>query len=142
MAPASHSGVDRHHAHLPFLPLTGCHGRHLLRSEQDPTGSKAGACAIIQPGPTPRDEETHIHQVVVASQACPPAAASLPNILSGPQTPDTGPVHGHSSAHESSTKTGLALAASVSFAAPQRVLPRTCEPCCAARSPFLPSETK
>lgn len=46
----------------------------------------------------------------MAGQACPPASASLPNVLSGSQTPHIGPVHGHLSDHDSSTKMDLALA--------------------------------
>lgn len=53
--------------------------------------------------------------------------------------PDTGPVGGHLSDREGSTRMDLALAAL------EGVLPRMSEPCCAdlaARSPFLLSETK
>lgn len=72
--------------HLPTCPA-GCHGRHLLRSPQSSSDPEARACAVIQPGPAPRHEETNIHAVVVAAQHPTPNLGSCPlapTVTTGP----------------------------------------------------------
>lgn len=65
-APAG--GLARGHAALSTSPcLAGCDGRHLLRSEQNPSGSAAGAGAVVQPGPAQGHEATHVHEAVAAA---------------------------------------------------------------------------
>lgn len=98
---------------FPSLRLTGRHGGHLLCSEQDTTGPTSRACAVIQPGPTQRYEETYIHTVVVASQACPLASACHPAPSQSHRRHTWVLVLGHLRDHESSTNMDLPLAVSV-----------------------------
>lgn len=54
----------------PPPPLfAGSHGCHLLRSQQSPSGPAAGARAVVQPGPAPGHEETHVHAAVAEPRA-------------------------------------------------------------------------
>ena len=49
--------------------FAGSHGRHLLRSQQSPSGPAAGARAVVQPGPAPGHEETHVYAAVAEPRA-------------------------------------------------------------------------
>lgn len=63
--PPGHPGS----ASPPPPRFAGSHGRHLLRSQQSPSGPAAGARAVVQPGPAPGHEETHVHAAVAEPRA-------------------------------------------------------------------------
>lgn len=50
------------------LRFAGRDGRHILCSQQNPSGPTAGAGVVVQPGSTQGHEETHIHEVIAAGR--------------------------------------------------------------------------
>lgn len=93
------AGVAPRH-HLP-LGFAGSHGRHLLRPEQNASGPEAGARAVVQPGPAPWHEETHVHAAIAqpCTSSCsprgpggPPPGRAVPALPPRPRPATRGPV--------------------------------------------------
>uniref|UniRef100_A0A8D1EX48 non-specific serine/threonine protein kinase n=1 Tax=Sus scrofa TaxID=9823 RepID=A0A8D1EX48_PIG len=82
-------------------PGEGSHGRHLLRPEQNASGPEAGARAVVQPGPAPWHEETHVHAAIAqpCTSSCsprgpggPPPGRAVPALPPRPRPATRGPV--------------------------------------------------
>lgn len=50
--------------HFLFFYCTGCNGSHLLCFKPNTSGTKAGACIILQPGSAEGHEKTYLNQIV------------------------------------------------------------------------------
>lgn len=50
---------------LFYFYFAGCNGSHLLCFKSNSSGTKAGTCLVLQPGPAKGDEKTDLNEVVV-----------------------------------------------------------------------------